>query len=370
MILVTKRGILFQKQIRFMSTFSEVDTAQYYFENGLRKVKPYYYYFHTFAKKRMIGRTVLSNFLTEYRGRSEDYYKYAIDHGFVTVNGDRIDYNQTLKLHDQIVHKVHRHEPPVTNQPIQIIHEDKELLVIDKPSGIQVHPSGRYRHNTVAHIMMKEMGHRSLYPINRLDTLTSGLMFFAKTSEKANGIMKEIREREVDKEYICRVSGYFPSGRIECDAPIKQLSFLVPLNYVHSTGKPCSTVFERISYDGETSLVKCQPLTGRTHQIRVHLRYLGFPIANDPVYGFSTPWSNLFPLGSLEDPEEIVRLMVEYTPFDYMMDPFRDSSLPRCQECHVPIVEKDLASLTLWLHAVKYNGDNWSYKSSLPSWAR
>lgn len=313
---------------------------------------------------------MLNTFLTEYRGRSEDYYKYAIEKGLITVNDEQVNCETVLKHNDQITHKIHRHEPPVSDQPIRIVHEDNELIVIDKPGSIPVHPSGRYRHNTIVHIMTKEMGYNTLYPINRLDTMTSGLMLIAKSSERAGEVKKELRERTVEKEYICKVTGCFPSERTICEAPMKQLSFLVPLNYVHPTGKDCKTIFERLSYDGKTSLVRCKPLTGRTHQIRVHLRYLGFPIANDPVYGYSTPWSDFFPLGPLENPEEIVQSMIDCTPFDYMLDPFEKSDLPRCQECRVPIIQKDPVhqNLALWLHAVKYSGNKWTYESPLPAW--
>ncbi len=68
-----------------------------------------------------------------------------------------------MKPQDSIIHKVHRHEPPVTDQPIKIIYEDDGLLVVDKPGGIQVHPSGRYRHNTIVHVMTKELGYNKLY---------------------------------------------------------------------------------------------------------------------------------------------------------------------------------------------------------------
>lgn len=162
------------------------------------------------------------------------------------------------------------------------------------------------------------------------------------------------------------------SQQIVCDAPIKQLAYEVPYNYVHSDGKDCTTVFDRISFNGRTSIVRCRPITGRTHQIRVHLRYLGYPIANDPIYGFLTPWSDLLPSsGLIGNTEAIVQSMIHTTPDDYMKDPFDESDLPRCQECNVPIIQTDPTSsqLALWLHAVKYTASGWSYESPLPEWA-
>lgn len=81
----------------------------------------------------------------------------------ITVNQQNTTPDTIIKRQDLISHLVHRHEPPVTDQPIEIIHEDDRLFVINKPGSIQVHPSGRYRHNTVLHIMRKELNYDRLF---------------------------------------------------------------------------------------------------------------------------------------------------------------------------------------------------------------
>ena len=91
---------------------------------------------------------------------------------------------------------------------------------------------------------------------------------------------------------MCRVCGEFPEEERVCEEPILVVSFKVGLCRVHPKGKDCRTVFQRLSFNGSSSVVRCRPLTGRTHQIRVHLQYLGFPILNDPVYGASA-WGPL-----------------------------------------------------------------------------
>lgn len=88
---------------------------------------------------------------------------------------------------------------------------------------------------------------------------------------------------------MCRVDGEFPEGELICEEPILVVSFKIGLCRVDPKGKECRTVFQRLSFNGKTSVVRCLPLTGRTHQIRVHLQYLGFPILNDPIYG-SSAW--------------------------------------------------------------------------------
>lgn len=94
---------------------------------------------------------------------------------------------------------------------------------------------------------------------------------------------------QLEKEYVCRVKGEFPQDELICEEPILVVSFKIGLCRVDPKGKECRTVFQRLSFNGKTSVVRCLPLTGRTHQIRVHLQYLGFPILNDPIYG-SSAW--------------------------------------------------------------------------------
>ncbi|KFP79675.1 RNA pseudouridylate synthase domain-containing protein 2, partial [Apaloderma vittatum] len=189
-----------------------------------------------------------------------------------------------LQNNDFLRNTVHRHEPPVTAQPIQILAEDDEVVVVDKPSSLPVHPCGRFRHNTVIFILGKEHDLKELHTIHRLDRMTSGVLMFAKTTEVSKRIDEQVRERQLEKEYVCRVVGEFPEHEVVCEEPILVVSYKVGVCRVDPKGKSCKTIFQRLSYNGKTSVVKCLPLTGRTHQIRVHLQYLGHPIVNDPIY--------------------------------------------------------------------------------------
>lgn len=117
---------------------------------------------------------------------------------------------------------------------------------------------------------------------------------------------------QLEKEYVCRVDGEFPEEELVCEEPILVVSFKVGLCRVHPKGKDCRTVFQRLSFNGSTSVVRCRPLTGRTHQIRVHLQYLGFPIVNDPIYATSS-WGPLRGKGGQvgKSDEELLKDLVE-----------------------------------------------------------
>ncbi|KAJ0008945.1 hypothetical protein NQD34_016360 [Periophthalmus magnuspinnatus] len=287
--------------------------TSYYFENGLRKVRPYYHDFTTYCKGRWVGKSLLEVFKSEFRAESIEYYQRAAKEGRIRLNGTPVDHlSIVLKNNDHMRNTVHRHEPPVVGKPLQILADDGEVLVVDKPASIPVHPCGRFRHNTVIFILGKEQGVSELHTVHRLDRLTSGVLLFARNLETSKRLDQLFYLLQLLKEYVCRVEGEFPEGEITCEEPILVVSFKIGLCRVDPKGKECRTVFERLSFNGKTSVVRCLPLTGRTHQIRVHLQYLGFPILNDPIYG-SSAWGPHRGKGGLlsRTNEELLQALVE-----------------------------------------------------------
>ncbi|XP_061708203.1 pseudouridylate synthase RPUSD2-like isoform X2 [Cydia pomonella] len=267
-------------------TDDRYNETSYYIENGLRKVYPYYFTFTTFTKGRWVGEKILDVFAREFRAHPAAEYERCIRAGTLTVNYERVDPEYRLKHNDLLANVVHRHETPVLACPLRIIHADDELLVLDKPCSLPVHPCGRYRHNTVVFILAKEYNLKNLRTIHRLDRLTSGLLLFGRSPKKARQMEHQIRNRQVQKEYVCRVDGEFPEEEIECQEAIEVVSYKIGVCKVSAKGKDCSTVFKRLGYNprSNTSVVLCRPKTGRMHQIRVHLQYLGYPVVNDPLY--------------------------------------------------------------------------------------
>lgn len=267
-------------------TDDRYNETSYYVEHGLRKVFPYYFTFTTFTKGRWVGERILDVFAREFRAHPAAEYERCIRAGTLTVNYEKVDPDYRLKHNDLLANVVHRHEVPVTSQPITLVHIDEDIVVVNKPASIPVHPCGRYRHNTVVFILAKEYNLKNLRTIHRLDRLTSGLLLFGRSPKKARQMEHQIRNRQVQKEYVCRVDGLFPDEEIECTEPIEVVSYKIGVCKVSPKGKECSTTFKRLGYnDGtNTSVVLCRPKTGRMHQIRVHLQYLGYPVVNDPLY--------------------------------------------------------------------------------------
>ncbi|KZF26559.1 pseudouridine synthase [Xylona heveae TC161] len=384
----------------------------YYLEGGLRRVTPYHFTYNTYCKERWRGREILDVFASEFRDRPKEYYKSAIERGLVTINGKPIPSIHTLvKNGDVISHTLHRHEPPVTSEPIGIIHEDNDMIVINKPSGIPVHPAGRYNYNTIVEIMRADRGYQwNPLPCNRLDRLTSGVMFVGKHPKAAEDMSMQIKDRTVKKEYIARVKGKFPDGDVVCEQPILQISPKLGLNRVRASGKEARTVFRRLAYypslnpdgiiadgngsektwDNSTgySIVRCLPLTGRTHQLRVHLQFLGHPITNDPIYCNRKVFGSNLAQGDADgekDEDIIARLSrmgkdevadaVAY--HDEMVDQYEKTRAEKmtgelCEVCDTPLYsDPGVHELGIYLHAKRYacQDGRWEYETPLPKWA-
>ncbi|KII95483.1 hypothetical protein PLICRDRAFT_48438 [Plicaturopsis crispa FD-325 SS-3] len=261
---------------------------------GLKKIAPYWYPYTTMAKGRWFGRELLEIVSTEFRDRSMEFYRYALESGVTTVNGQPAKPDLIIRNGDRIENVVHKHEPPVTSTPVKVLFEDPdhEYIVVNKPGSIPVHATGRYFRNSLIEILQDSFGYKKVYTINRLDRLTSGLMIIPLNSRMARKLTLEFTSGTVQKEYVARCLGKFPEGEVICEEPLLTVDRQMGLNIVHPEGKHAKTVFKFIRYDAntDTSVIHCRPLTGRSHQIRVHLQFLGHPVANDSVYSETKIW--------------------------------------------------------------------------------
>lgn len=255
----------------------------YYLQNGLRKVYPYYFNFKTFVKGRWIGKKVLDIYSQEFKQAADDHME-AIASGSITVNGKPASPDTVLRDGMVLAHRCHRHEMPVLADPIEIIEDTPDVLVVNKPSSIPVHPCGRYRYNSLTFLLQHQFGYKNLRTLYRLDRLTSGVLIMPKTTSVSRKMEAQLQNRQLEKEYVCRVVGKFPDGDTVCTEPLGVMSHKFSIYKVDPNGKDSKTTFTRLNFNGRTSVVKCVPHTGRTHQIRLHLQYLGYPICNDPLY--------------------------------------------------------------------------------------
>lgn len=176
-------------------------------------------------------------------------------------------------------------EYPAEDGALDILYEDEWLLAVDKPAGMLIHPS-RVRNegtlaNRVAGYYRKTGQHSAFHPLTRLDRDTFGAVLLAKSSH----IHALLQSAHPQKTYQALVCGVPPMPQGEIDAPIARCQLPSLLRRIDPAGKPCRTVYRVLETRGGISLLELHPITGRTHQLRLHCAYLGCPILGDPQYG-------------------------------------------------------------------------------------
>ncbi|MDD5403951.1 MAG: 23S rRNA pseudouridine(1911/1915/1917) synthase RluD [Sulfuricella sp.] len=171
---------------------------------------------------------------------------------------------------------------------LDIVYEDESLLVINKPAGLVVHPgSGNWQGtmlNALLHYIPQLAGIPRAGIVHRLDKDTSGLLVVAKTLTAQTDLIRQLQARTVKREYLAVVQGA-PEETGSVEAPLGRHPTQRIKMAVVQYGKPALTHFVVVEHFAHYSLVRCQLETGRTHQIRVHMQHLGFPLLGDPVYG-------------------------------------------------------------------------------------
>jgi len=164
------------------------ECAQYYFEDGHRKVTPYYYvfeaYFESDQLEKLKNSTVADYYMANIPQCTREFLQYRIDQRHIFVNLEPIESaDHPLRKFDHLSGIVHTHERPVLDTPVNVIYEDEDILVVNKPASMLIYPSNGYRLNTVIYILAHELGHRDLRLVHRLDKVTSGVLVLAKVSQ-------------------------------------------------------------------------------------------------------------------------------------------------------------------------------------------
>jgi 23S rRNA pseudouridine1911/1915/1917 synthase len=177
--------------------------------------------------------------------------------------------------------------PKAERMPLRIVHEDAELLVVDKPAGLVVHPGAGVSRGTLMNGLLAHAPQLAGVPragiVHRLDRDTSGLLVVAKTVEAQAHLAQQLAERTVRRVYLALVQGDPPaSGRI--DAPVGRDARARTRMAVTHRGKPARTAYRVLERYGRAALVECRLETGRTHQIRVHFQHIRHPLVGDTVY--------------------------------------------------------------------------------------
>jgi len=236
----------------------------------------------------------LSEKIEEY---SRTYFKKLIEDEMVMVDGKPRKANYKLKTGDKIIVTL---PDPVELEvkpediDINIVYEDDELLVVNKPQGMVVHPAhGNYSGTLVNGLLNRCHGLSGINGVirpgivHRIDKDTSGIIVVAKTNEAHIALSQQLKEHSIDRKYIALLEGRLKEESGTVDAPIGR----DPVNrkkmaVVSKNGKHAVTHYKVLELFDSNTLIEARLETGRTHQIRVHMAYIGHPVVGDPVYGY------------------------------------------------------------------------------------
>lgn len=219
-----------------------------------------------------------------------------IDEGHLLVNGEKVKKTYKLKENDEIVVNPPEPEPLeilAEDLNLEIVYEDADVLVVNKPKGMVVHPAPGHTTGTLVNGLMHQVTDLSgingvMRPgiVHRIDKDTSGLLMVAKNDLAHESLVQQLVDKSVTRRYIALVHGHIPHDKGTIDAPIGRDKKDRQKMGVVDEGKHAVTHFQVIGRFGvDYTLVQCRLETGRTHQIRVHMNYIGYPLVGDPKYG-------------------------------------------------------------------------------------
>lgn len=215
----------------------------------------------------------------------------------IHVNGEFAHTNYRLQPGDRITVDLNLEEiNPIIPQdiPLDIVYEDADLMVINKPAGMAVHPIKEKTEGTLAnavtHYWLQRSESRLFRPVNRLDKGTSGLVLIAKSQYAHQAMFRQQKQALIQRRYLAVVDGVMEEDQGCIDLPIgRTLPGSRVFRQVDDAGKPAITHFTVVKRFADKTLLHLRLQTGRTHQIRVHMSYIGHPVCGDPIYGQTSP---------------------------------------------------------------------------------
>lgn len=229
-------------------------------------------------------------------GYSRTYVKFLMESGFVHVNGEEVKPRYIVSEGEEIILEM---PPPEAsdiepeNIPIDILYEDEWIIVLNKPAGMVVHPGAGNRSGTLVNALLYHCENLAdtgdeFRPgiVHRLDKDTSGIMVVAKTDRALRSLAKQFQQRTIKKRYVALVAGRVEMDNGVVDAPLARHAVdRRKMDIEYEGGKEARTVYHVVRRFKNFTVLKLDLETGRTHQIRVHMKHLGYPILGDTTYG-------------------------------------------------------------------------------------
>lgn len=218
-----------------------------------------------------------------------------ISSGFILVNDKKIKNSYKVSNNDKVLIKEYHEDTSIKKEkmPLDIVYEDDDVIVVNKKSGVVVHPSIGNTSGTLVNGLMyygknlsKVNGEFRPGIVHRIDKDTSGLLLVAKNDRAHAVLAEQLKNKTVNRKYVALVSGVINYDTGTIDAPIgRDKNDRKKMAVTSENSKDAVTHFRVLERYKNATLIECKLETGRTHQIRVHMKYIGHPVINDPVYG-------------------------------------------------------------------------------------
>lgn len=264
----------------------------YYFRNNINDFNDFW------GAEEMIvdvNDVRVDKYLADNTDYSRNLILNLIKNGDILVNGSKIKPSYKVKCGDEItINNVKTDTKDITpwNYPLDIVYEDDDIIIVNKPSGMVVHPGNGNKDHTLVNALksytdkLSDINGERLGIVHRIDKDTSGLIIVAKTNKAHEILGQYFKEHSIKREYIALLCGIFPHDTATIDAPIgRDEKNRLRMTVTPNNSKRAVTHLEVLKrYKAGFTLVKARLETGRTHQIRVHTKYIGYPVYNDPVY--------------------------------------------------------------------------------------
>ena len=262
-----------------------------------------------------IGLRLDKVLVLELKDRSREFIMRLIDEGEVLVNDKKAKNSYRVKENDEItinIPEAKNLDATPQDIPLDIVYEDDDIIVINKPRDLVVHPSNGHEDGTLVNALLAHCtnlsginGVKRPGIVHRIDKDTTGLLVVAKNDYAHEFLAKQLEDHTLHREYIALVKGVIKEDDGKIIAPIGRDKYNRQKMAVDvKNGKPAVTHFHVLKRFNQYTLISCVLETGRTHQIRVHMNYIGYPIEGDPVYG---PKSHLlFDKGQLLHAEKLI----------------------------------------------------------------
>ena len=262
-----------------------------------------------------IGLRLDKVLVSELKDRSREFIMRLIDEGEVLVNDKKAKNSYRVKENDEItinIPEAKNLDATPQDIPLDIVYEDDDIIVINKPRDLVVHPSNGHEDGTLVNALLAHCtnlsginGVKRPGIVHRIDKDTTGLLVVAKNDYAHEFLAKQLEDHTLHREYIALVKGVIKEEDGKIIAPIGRDKYNRQKMAVDvKNGKPAVTHFHVLKRFNQYTLISCVLETGRTHQIRVHMNYIGYPIEGDPVYG---PKSHLlFDKGQLLHAEKLI----------------------------------------------------------------